>query len=189
MNNIVNKVQKLIALSASSNENEAHNAAAKACQLIREHKLRILPDQCAPTPEPVHAPPPPKREPTSSQWRPKAQSYGQAVPPPEPSTNYVSREYSDSFQDFADSIMADYLGVRAKINLDDIKRDATPPNRSTRDDRMYDRWAQSDKPRDCAKCPAPIPANEWHRSAAPLFHGQVHVTCGDFTEKEPRSKL
>ncbi len=41
MTDIVARVEKLIALTASSNENEARNAAALACKLIREHKLRL----------------------------------------------------------------------------------------------------------------------------------------------------
>lgn len=38
---IVDRVQKLIALSASENENESRNAASAACKLIREHKLTL----------------------------------------------------------------------------------------------------------------------------------------------------
>lgn len=36
---VVDRVQKLIALSASENENESRNAASAACKLIREHRL------------------------------------------------------------------------------------------------------------------------------------------------------
>lgn len=39
---IVDRVEKLIALSASPNENEARNSAAIACKLIREHKLKLI---------------------------------------------------------------------------------------------------------------------------------------------------
>jgi hypothetical protein len=39
MSKLLDKVTKLIALSASSNENEARNTAYKACKLIREHNL------------------------------------------------------------------------------------------------------------------------------------------------------
>jgi Protein of unknown function (DUF2786) len=35
------RVRKLVALAASSNENESRNAAVLACSLIREHKLSI----------------------------------------------------------------------------------------------------------------------------------------------------
>lgn len=38
---IIEKVTKLIALTASSNDNEARNAAMQACRLIREHKLQF----------------------------------------------------------------------------------------------------------------------------------------------------
>lgn len=38
---VVERVQKLIALAGSNNENEARNAAYLAAKLIREHKLSI----------------------------------------------------------------------------------------------------------------------------------------------------
>lgn len=41
MTPIVDRVRKLIALSASPNENEARSAAFMACRLIREHGLRV----------------------------------------------------------------------------------------------------------------------------------------------------
>jgi hypothetical protein len=47
MSDVVDKVQKLLALAASTNENEARNAAVEAAKLIREHKLAIV---AAPTP-------------------------------------------------------------------------------------------------------------------------------------------
>ncbi len=37
----VDRVRQLIALAGSSNENEARNAAAKACAMIREHRLEL----------------------------------------------------------------------------------------------------------------------------------------------------
>ncbi len=42
MSSILERVQRLIALSASSNENEARSAAMLAARLIREHKLVIM---------------------------------------------------------------------------------------------------------------------------------------------------
>ena len=41
MNPIVSRVRKLIALSGSSNENEARTAAFLACRLIRQHGLDV----------------------------------------------------------------------------------------------------------------------------------------------------
>lgn len=41
MSDVLERVRKLIALTASSNEGEARNAAEKACQLIRDHKLVV----------------------------------------------------------------------------------------------------------------------------------------------------
>lgn len=41
MSDIVEKIQKLIALAGSDNEHEARNAAMLACRLIREHKIPI----------------------------------------------------------------------------------------------------------------------------------------------------
>lgn len=41
MTSIVQRVRKLVALSGSSNENEARTAAFVACRLIREHGLHI----------------------------------------------------------------------------------------------------------------------------------------------------
>ena len=41
MTDILARVQKLIALSASPNKHEARNAAYQACKLIREHNLRL----------------------------------------------------------------------------------------------------------------------------------------------------
>lgn len=68
------RVQKLIALAGSPNENESRNAAAEACRLIREHKLVVSEPGGAspptsfpwdwfgfsPTPPPPPASPPPK---------------------------------------------------------------------------------------------------------------------------------
>jgi len=42
MTRVVDKVQRLIALAASSNVEEARNAAYLACQLIREHRLDVV---------------------------------------------------------------------------------------------------------------------------------------------------
>lgn len=40
---MLDRVKKLIALTASSNENEARNAAYLACRLIREHGYDVVP--------------------------------------------------------------------------------------------------------------------------------------------------
>lgn len=40
--NVLERVARLVALAASSNENEARNAAVEACRLIRDHKLAIV---------------------------------------------------------------------------------------------------------------------------------------------------
>lgn len=39
--NVLERVARLVALAASSNEHEARNAAVEACRLIREHRLTI----------------------------------------------------------------------------------------------------------------------------------------------------
>lgn len=49
MSDVLEKVRRLVALAGSPNENEARNAAAKACALIREHKLVLSSPSQAPT--------------------------------------------------------------------------------------------------------------------------------------------
>jgi len=53
MTSVVERVRKLVALAASPNENEARNAAALACRLIREHGLELVDAR-----PPPRAPPP-----------------------------------------------------------------------------------------------------------------------------------
>lgn len=61
---ILERVRQLVALTASPNENEARNAAALACRLIRDHKLEIVDRD--PKPGNVSPPPPsPPRRPSS----------------------------------------------------------------------------------------------------------------------------
>ncbi len=57
MSDVVAKVEKLIALSASSNENESRNAAAMACRLIREHRLSLRSSAAPPASAPRPTPP------------------------------------------------------------------------------------------------------------------------------------
>jgi hypothetical protein len=40
---ILERITKLVALTDNPNENEARNAAAKACALIRKHGLQVAP--------------------------------------------------------------------------------------------------------------------------------------------------
>ena len=42
MTDVLDQVVKLIALATSPNDNEARNAAMKACALVREHKLVVV---------------------------------------------------------------------------------------------------------------------------------------------------
>jgi hypothetical protein len=43
MTGILDRIARLVALTDNPNENEARNAAAKACALIREHGLQVAP--------------------------------------------------------------------------------------------------------------------------------------------------
>lgn len=70
---LLTRVQQLIALSASSAEEEARTAAFQACKLIRENKLEIVTSAETPAPAPPKParaaappppPPPPKPQPT-----------------------------------------------------------------------------------------------------------------------------
>lgn len=61
----IDKVNKLIALTASSNVDEARNAALAACTLIREHNLQIV-ERKVSTPIPASA----LRDPMNAAWEP-----------------------------------------------------------------------------------------------------------------------
>lgn len=45
---MIDKIRKLIALTASPNENEARNAAFLACKMIREQKLEVVEREAMP---------------------------------------------------------------------------------------------------------------------------------------------
>ncbi len=47
---MIDKIMKLIALTASPNENEARNAAFLACKMIREQKLEVVERDVMPSP-------------------------------------------------------------------------------------------------------------------------------------------
>jgi hypothetical protein len=55
MSSTLDRINKLVALAGSSNENEARNAAVQACKLILQHKIVLS--------HPVSARPPPAPEP------------------------------------------------------------------------------------------------------------------------------
>jgi hypothetical protein len=72
MSKELDRILKLIALTASPNENEARNAAFLATKLIREHKIVLRDPGSAPaqhvrfpTPQPRPQPPPPRPPPVN----------------------------------------------------------------------------------------------------------------------------
>ena len=71
MADVLDKIRKLVALTASPNENEARSAAFLACKLIRENQVqlnlsgpvpRIDPISYTPYPPPRRPPPPRKKK-------------------------------------------------------------------------------------------------------------------------------
>ncbi len=64
---VLDRVGKLVALTASSFEEEARTAALRACELIRRHGLRVVPPgQVADEPRAYRQPPP--EEPRDWRW-------------------------------------------------------------------------------------------------------------------------
>ena len=55
----IDRVKRLIALTASDNPNEARNAAQQACRIIREQGLEVVDPKAVPPPPP--SPPPPRQ--------------------------------------------------------------------------------------------------------------------------------
>lgn len=68
MTTALDRVRKLIALTASPNENEARNAAMLACKLIREHKLDVVSTSAAPSAQAAPSTPESPRATTPADW-------------------------------------------------------------------------------------------------------------------------
>ncbi len=87
---ILEKVRKLIALTASDNLNEAKAAAYQACKLIREHKLHVIPEAPARPSRPAY-PYPPSNGDVSDLWDTLFRTQSVPYPPYPPKSEEVPR--------------------------------------------------------------------------------------------------
>ncbi len=89
---MIDKIMKLIALTASPNENEARNAAFLACKMIREQKLEVV--ECEAMPSPVSYEDLFRRAAEAAYSRPyQPPVYSRTYQPPKPEWHAIRSKY------------------------------------------------------------------------------------------------
>lgn len=124
----VERVQKLIALAASSNENEARNAAFQACKIIRENKLEVvapgrsfsslnLDDLFQRQPRPASRPWPPPPPARSYVRDPPYTRPDPPRPKPKPAEDLSAEELADIFTKGAEEELGRKRDAQAKTDF------------------------------------------------------------------------